>query len=259
MEEKVIAHAKKDLGLEEVPRGSNRHPRIQQSLRNCGLNGTYPWCCSIAVTWVPEFYPTIPILMTADCDALLAHGRNEKIIFKKPKVGDIFLRLASRFDANHAGLVTSDEFDTIEGNTNPGGSREGYGVFERKRPITDSYVFYRWAELLPDATAQQTPNIVRLINVRLPNGRFFAKAEKHNDVVLVPVRPFYAMLKGIALEATYDVVTFDNVTKNVVVAGMQMKSTQLIDSGGWCGVRELCEGLGYEVDFESTLSQIFIS
>jgi hypothetical protein len=259
MEAIVIAHAKKDLGLEENPRGSNKHPRIQQSLRNCGLNGAYPWCCSIAVTWVHECYPSIPIRMTADCDALLAHGRSAKIIYSTPKSGDIFLRLASRFDANHAGLVTSDDFDTIEGNTNPGGSREGYGVFERQRPITDSYVFYRWVELLPDAEPQQLPNLVRLMKIRLPDGKFFAKAEKHNDLVIVPVRAFYAILNNISLEATYDVIEFDNKTKNIVVKGIQMNSTRILGDTGWCGVRELCESLGYEVEFNNTLNQVFVS
>jgi hypothetical protein len=256
MIETVIAHAKKDIGLEEVPRGSNRHPRIQLSLRNCGLSGAYPWCCSIAVTWIRECFPALPILMTADCDALLAHGREKKIIYSTPKAGDIFLRLASRFDANHAGLVISDNFDTIEGNTNPGGSREGYGVFERKRPITDSYVFYRWSELA-ESPLHQSPNIVQLVKVSLPNGKIFTKAERDEDgLVIVPARSFYSILKNVSLESTYDDITFD---KNVIVEGSPMETTKIINNVGWCGVRELCASLGYEVIYNEKLNQVFVS
>jgi hypothetical protein len=53
--------------------------------------------------------------------------------------GDIFI-LAYAHGAGHTGIVekvTGDSIITIEGNTNGGGSREGIGVFSRRRKISE--------------------------------------------------------------------------------------------------------------------------
>ena len=46
------------------------------------------------------------------------------------------------------GIVTDVETDgiaTVEGNTNPAGGRDGYGVFARRRSSSLLYRFVRWA------------------------------------------------------------------------------------------------------------------
>jgi hypothetical protein len=68
-------------------------------------------------------------------------------------VGDLFVLYYQRKGRyGHVGLVASllpnNQFLSIEGNTNAGGSREGYGVFKRERAVTDRCKFIRWAALV---------------------------------------------------------------------------------------------------------------
>jgi hypothetical protein len=63
-------------------------------------------------------------------------------IIDKTKIppGSIFLSLKSEGDWNHTGIVIAAEneiFHTIEGNTNYGGSRNGYAALRRIRGNDD--------------------------------------------------------------------------------------------------------------------------
>lgn len=62
-------------------------------------------------------------------------------LFTTPRVGDqFFVYFPSKRRVAHTGFVVGISDDgrtvyTIEGNTNPGGGRNGYGVFKRSRPV----------------------------------------------------------------------------------------------------------------------------
>lgn len=149
-----FAAARADIGVSEVPPGSNRGPRIEQMLALCGLGGGYPWCAAAVSQWGTDALGKAwPMPLTADCDVLLDFARRKGILSALPEPGDIFLRLKSPDDANHTGIVTAVNgraFDTVEGNTNRAGSREGTCVLARSRSLDDghSYVFARWARLV---------------------------------------------------------------------------------------------------------------
>ena len=61
---------------------------------------------------------------------------------------DLFLLYYQRLKRfGHVGFVVEvgdDEFGTLEGNTGPRGSREGYGVFKRSRRIGKNIAFVHW-------------------------------------------------------------------------------------------------------------------
>lgn len=144
----LVALARKEIGVEEV-NGSNCGPRVNEYKAATNLPPTeaWPWCAAFICYLVRE--------------AMRQTGVNETATFKRPKTagawdfinwslaqdkstntkrspgddiqpGDIVV-----FTFSHIGLAI-DHADggmvrTIEGNTDAAGSREGGGVFEKRR------------------------------------------------------------------------------------------------------------------------------
>lgn len=68
---------------------------------------------------------------------------------KEAKPGDVFtLYYAKLGRIGHTGFydrpVNSSVFETVEGNTNMAGSREGDGVYRKKRSYHSTYSISRW-------------------------------------------------------------------------------------------------------------------
>lgn len=158
----VLTEAEHYRGEVELPSGSNRSVRIDYwNYEAIGLWKPFPvgaqgapWCVAyinaVGRQALGYAWP-LPRVMSA-AQAVADWGAGKGIKHELPKVGDIFAKYyptAGRY--GHVGFVTGVEGNrirTIEGNTNEGGSREGYGVFERTRQVTDQYCFIRWIDLL---------------------------------------------------------------------------------------------------------------
>jgi len=156
MRQLVIDIAASQIGVVEQPRGSNRGPEVDVYIRTAGLDpaaDSFPWCVCF-LYWVFDQAAKIkgidnPLPKTAGVIALwtLARHTDAQIVHKSEvsaqtvKPGMIFaLNLGG--GKGHAGLVievSGDHIVTIEGNTNPGGSSDGFGVFRRDaRPLSNS-------------------------------------------------------------------------------------------------------------------------
>jgi hypothetical protein len=153
MRDLVIDIAASQIGVVEQPHGSNRGPEVDVYIRTTGLNpaeDSYPWCVCF-LYWVFDQAAKLkgkenPLPKTAGVIALWNLGRHtEAEVVRKSeataqtvKPGMIF-HLDLGGGKGHAGLVievSGDHLITIEGNTNPGGSSDGFGVFRRDaRPI----------------------------------------------------------------------------------------------------------------------------
>jgi hypothetical protein len=137
--------------------GMNDSPRIRQYQAVCGLAPPEPycacfvaWCILKACTdlhaklksryydaYTPEFYKRLPVHLLSTRDTI---QRGDLFFVYSPTHGRI----------SHVGFVrnglTRGSFDTVEGNTNPGGSREGDGVYLNKRENTGHIVFARFTD-----------------------------------------------------------------------------------------------------------------
>lgn len=137
------------IGLEEVG-GPNAGRGVERIQKTTGNKRGDAWCASFVYSVGSQLFGKSWLLpRTASCDALLQWARQHGALDMKPMPGDVFLLLKNENDAVHTGFVTSvsgDAFETVEGNTNPAGGREGYGVFARTRPIGPKYRFIRWTE-----------------------------------------------------------------------------------------------------------------
>jgi len=146
--EMVVVYAKQHLEL---------HPR-EVGGANCGpwvrlyLDGhegvSWYWCagfvCFVLKQACQSLGMPMPIAPTFSCDNLAIQAIQKEIYLKEPPkagrakitAGSLFLNRRSTNDWNHTGIVLDAEaevFHTIEGNTNDGGSSDGYEVCQRIR------------------------------------------------------------------------------------------------------------------------------
>lgn len=152
--EALLAEARRYLGVQEHPPGSNRGLEIDYWIRETGLDPQQglPWCAAyvhqvgrqaIGAAW--------PVPRTASVNAIANWALGQSVIRDTPAVGDLFLLWHQSLDRfAHVGFVETipdvRRFGTLEGNTNPGGSRDGYGVFRRERETGGRTRFVRWTQ-----------------------------------------------------------------------------------------------------------------
>lgn len=152
----VLDEARRYLGVREVPYASNRGTEVDYWVKEAGLDpkGAYPWCaCFVGAVGRQAVGRSLwPLPVTASVQALHDYGAAHSLIQTAPQVGDVFLLWESglkppRF--GHTGFVVEVRQDGSclcrEGNTNPGGSRDGYGVFERVRHFGAADRFLHWS------------------------------------------------------------------------------------------------------------------
>jgi hypothetical protein len=150
----LIEEARRYVGVQEVPRNSNRGMQIDywalEAIGDVNWSVGTPWCASFVYSMGVQAVgrQNWPLPQTASCQALYDWAKEREMVHVMPLPGDVFLLHYSRTDRyGHTGIVTAvtpGTFDTVEGNTNAGGGREGYGVFERTRPLDHRAVFVRW-------------------------------------------------------------------------------------------------------------------
>jgi hypothetical protein len=146
--EKSLQFAKTQLGVCEIPKGSNAGPHVEGYLRSVGLGKGYAWCMAF-VYWNVQTATDVlsvknPLKKTAGVMDQWNYLDNKKSAI--PEVGDIFIMDFGK-GLGHTGfvekLLPNGKFQTIEGNTNDDGSREGYEVARRIRTVSQMKGFIR--------------------------------------------------------------------------------------------------------------------
>lgn len=139
--QQLISIARGEIGIREKS-GQNDGERVEAYLATVGLKKGQPWCAAF-VSWVFQkgghHQPK-----TGWSPALF----NSKVNTKTVKPGNIFgIWFPQIKRIAHVGLVEKREGDwliSIEGNTNVAGSREGDGVYRKRRSVKSIYVFADW-------------------------------------------------------------------------------------------------------------------
>lgn len=133
---KTIELALTQVGVRE--RGRNRGPEIDGYCREIGHDPAKadPWCSIFVSAMVKRAADAlglpVPLHLTAGVWTLDEQAP-AYMHRKDPVAGSIFIKMGH----THTGFVTAVDSDgtirTCEGNTNPGGSSEGDGVYARTR------------------------------------------------------------------------------------------------------------------------------
>jgi hypothetical protein len=119
-----------DVGICEIPPGSNRSGRIDEYLRAVGSPVGQPWCAAAVAAWWREAGAETPPSLAAACDAWVRWARDTHRWSDRPAVGAAVL-YGTPADANHIGVVvrTDPLLLSVEGNsTFTGFTREGLAV-----------------------------------------------------------------------------------------------------------------------------------
>lgn len=141
--------AKTQIGQQEKPKGSNWGHPVKDYLAVVNINFPASWCMAF-VQWClwqaakQLNITSINLFNSAGVLNVLNHTSKE-FIFHTPQPGDIFIQDHGE-GLGHTGLVESisgDHINTIEGNTNDTGSREGFAVCKKSRLISSCKAFIR--------------------------------------------------------------------------------------------------------------------
>jgi len=155
----VTAYAQQHL--EQGPRevgGQNRGPWVRLYME--GNEGdAWAWCAGFAMYIMKQACRSLslplPIQPSFSCDELARRADKAGLLVSEIaaqklgmlKRGSLFLVRRSATDWVHTGIVTEvgeGSFETIEGNTNDEGSREGYEVCARVRGFKDmDFIIWR--------------------------------------------------------------------------------------------------------------------
>lgn len=141
-----VAHSQ--LGVEEIPRGSNSGPQVDAYLKSVGLGKGYAWCMSFVYWCTKEacLKAGATNLLKKTGGVLAQWNAKPELRVSTPQPGDIFIMDHGK-GTGHTGFVSkvfpNGNIETIEGNTNDDGSREGYEVCRRIRTIKSCKGFLR--------------------------------------------------------------------------------------------------------------------
>ncbi len=147
--QRVIDIAVTQDGVRE--HGRNRGPEIDQYCRDIGHDPTAadPWCAIFVSAMIKRASDSpgieVPFPATAGVARLFGLGLKAGLVVYDPVAGSVFIKRHPDGSASHTGFVTglrSDGLlDTCEGNTDPGGSREGDGVYVRTRSPSEIHCY----------------------------------------------------------------------------------------------------------------------
>jgi hypothetical protein len=140
---KTAEIASHDVGIMEIPRGSNSGPRIDDYLAYTGLPLGRAYCASACSLWVHEAAVAInvtPVFLKSGSTLGLVH-RNQSLKIDEVSadaIPCIGINVDSDGIHGHAFLIVGLDDDTgtlqtIDPNSNESGSREGIGVFALAR------------------------------------------------------------------------------------------------------------------------------
>jgi len=134
------------------PPYNNVGPDVCRYLRSVGADPGEPWCaafgsCMLLDSGVSR--ETLPEL-AASVHGWLDWGQRQSCLEASPARGMAGLMIFSPTEGHWCWIsdVIGDQVKTIEGNTNPGGSRDGYGVFRRVRDVALFHSFVDLTELV---------------------------------------------------------------------------------------------------------------
>lgn len=136
LQNKALTIAQSQIGIQEVPKNSNAGPAVENYLKSVGLGKGYAWCMAFVYWSVKmaaiELNVENPLAKTAG--VLDMFNKMEELRVSEPQAGDFFIMDFGK-GAGHTGFVekilSNGLLQTIEGNTNDEGSREGYEVARR--------------------------------------------------------------------------------------------------------------------------------
>lgn len=139
------------IGVRELT-GKNDGPQVEKFLKTVGLGKGYPWCAAFVKYCLLEAGVSSAIsingmaLSTENKKHFVYRARGQ---IEPPRTGDVgTLYYASLKRIGHTFFydkkVNASVYESVEGNTDDAGSREGGGVYRKKRSLNATHSISRW-------------------------------------------------------------------------------------------------------------------
>lgn len=142
-----------EIGVREAT-GRNDGERVETYLASVGFGKGHAWCaafvswtlqqCGVSnpkSAWSPSWFPNRKVIY---------HRGNQQLKELIPAAGDVFgIYFQKLKRIAHVGFVDrwgEKYVVTVEGNTNDAGSREGDGVYKKRRLKSQIYKVSRWQD-----------------------------------------------------------------------------------------------------------------
>lgn len=139
-EDSLVNVLSSQIGQTEHPKGSNWGRPVQEYLEAAGINRPAPWCAAF-IEW------GLQKIGRKGAGAYVPSWNQPSHRINRPSIGSLGLvwfpqmkRYGHIFCVKR--VTSSRSIETIEGNSNAEGSREGYAVVSRVRPVSGQFV--RW-------------------------------------------------------------------------------------------------------------------
>lgn len=151
--ERALMWAASQVGVEEAPGHNNRGQKVEEYLKSCGLSGGYPWCAAF-VRWCLLKAGVDPKKATEFGAAVIGdyHAAGKQGALRTLPQRGFLGGFLNKDGTGHIYFITDVNGDgswqTIEGNTNDDGSREGYKVARKKRSRNSKVFFIDTAVLI---------------------------------------------------------------------------------------------------------------
>jgi len=154
----LVKIARAEIGTQEDDKHQNKGSSIEKYQESTNVSGQgWPWCAAfvdwcvrqfadeggINITDVPRTASAFGLITWANDNHYQVFNPPIKTNDIQPNPGDIVV-----YEFSHTGIVSAKgdsnhDFYAIEGNTNPGGGRDGYEVAERGRNYSSVRKFVR--------------------------------------------------------------------------------------------------------------------
>lgn len=139
LQQKALEIAITQIGVQEQPHGSNKGPEVNEYLKSVDVPQGNSWCMAFIYWCFNQAAGKMSVKNSLfKTGSVMKQWEMRKVtfgVYNFPQPGDIFIQDHGK-GLGHTGIVEAvhdESLDTIEGNTNDDGSREGYEVCRRKR------------------------------------------------------------------------------------------------------------------------------
>jgi len=137
----IVRRAMCDIGIVEVPSGSNRSPRIDEYVAAVGSPYGSRWCAAAVAAWWRDCGAAVPPADGGSCNAWMAWAKRVRTWGAVPREGSAVVYGRNGI-AMHIGVIVrvAPELLSVEGNTSIAGGLDADGVAVTLKRVSSSRV-----------------------------------------------------------------------------------------------------------------------
>lgn len=137
----IVRRAMRDVGIVEMPPGSNRSPAIDEYVGAVGSPAGSRWCAAALAAWWRDCGADVPVVDGGSCNAWMTWAARQKIWNSEPAPGRAVV-YGRNGVAVHIGVIVrvSPVLLSVEGNTSLAGGLDADGIAVTLKRVATSRV-----------------------------------------------------------------------------------------------------------------------